>query len=84
MEQKGSGSRKTLLKTLGLNGVKRADLNVVMEVGLHKSVKFAVISGLRISILPWLSIEKDVKSEKLHIIRFRLLNACVSHVPVPN
>jgi DNA-binding transcriptional LysR family regulator len=71
MEQKGSGSRETLLEALSLNDIKLSDLNVVMEVGLHESVKAAVISGLGISILPWLSVEKDIQSAKLHAIRLR-------------
>ncbi len=69
MEQEGSGSRETLLEALAMNGVQISDLSVAMEVGLHESVKSAVIAGLGVSILPWLSVEKDVESRKLSILR---------------
>ena len=71
MEQEGSGSRETLLEALALNGVQVSDLNIAMEVGLHESVKSAVISGLGVSILPWLSVQKDVESRKLSILRLK-------------
>ena len=71
LEQEGSGSRESLVEELGQNAIKFSDLKVAMEVGLHESVKSAVISGLGISILPWLSVEKDVKSGKIAAIRIK-------------
>jgi DNA-binding transcriptional LysR family regulator len=65
LEQEGSGSRESLFEELEKNGIRAADLNIAMEVGLHESVKSAVISGLGISILPWLSVVKDANLKRL-------------------
>ena len=65
LEQEGSGSRESLFEELEKNGIRSSDLRIAMEVGLHESVKSAVISGLGISILPRLSVVKDANLNRL-------------------
>ncbi len=72
MRESGSGTRMELGRKLQSIGIDPVDLHVVAEVGTTTAVKEAVESGLGISFVSRLSIEKELKYKVF------------KHVPVRN
>ena len=69
IREKGSASRKLLMKKLSSKGIGLNDLNIVAELASNDDIKEAVKRGLGVAILPSLAIRNEVKSHSLKILR---------------
>jgi DNA-binding transcriptional LysR family regulator len=67
----GSGSRRTLEKSLGQAGTSLADLNVLLELGSNAAIKDAVKRGLGLAFLSRLCVKRELDSEELWAVAVR-------------
>lgn len=65
MQQRGSGVRAVLEEGLRAAGIRLADLEVSMELGLQQSVKAAVLDGLGVTVISRLTVEPEVADGRL-------------------
>jgi len=65
MQQRGSGVRAVLEAAIRERGMRLADLDVTMELGLQQSAKAAVLDGHGITVISRLAVEREVADGRL-------------------
>jgi len=65
MQQRGSGVRAVLEAAFRERGIRVADLDVTMELGLQQSAKAAVLDGHGITVISRLAVEREVAEGRL-------------------
>jgi len=58
--EEGSGTRDVILDYLVENGINGGDLDTILEVGSPEAIKGAIEAGMGISILPSLTVAKEL------------------------
>jgi DNA-binding transcriptional LysR family regulator len=58
--EEGSGTREVILDYLLENGISGTDLDTILEVGSPEAIKGAIEAGMGISILPSLTVTKEL------------------------
>ena len=69
VQQQGAGIRAVVEAALRERGVKPAQLNVFLELGLNESVKHAVMAGAGVTYLSKFAVRSDVRNGMLAIVR---------------
>jgi DNA-binding transcriptional LysR family regulator len=75
VQQQGAGIRAVVEAALRDRGVKPAELNVLLELGLNESVKHAVMAGAGVTYLSKFAVRSEVEHGTLATVRvseFRL------------
>ncbi len=67
VQQEGSGVRALVERELRHAGLRTRDLHVVAELGLSESTKTAVEGGLGVCFMSRLSIDREIRAERLAI-----------------
>jgi len=71
LREKGAAIRTAFEQGLLKNGYGIEDLNVILEMTSIYSVKSAVMEGIGVSILPAITVEKEVNNGALKIIKIK-------------
>src|ERR1019366_8143089 len=69
VQQQGAGIREVVEAALRERGIKPAQLNVFLELGLNESVKHAVMAGAGVTYLSKFAVRSDVRNGMLAIVR---------------
>ncbi len=69
LREEGSGLREAIETALADKGIKVSDLNVVAQMYSNDAIKSAVESGLGISILSRLSVQRDIRRGHIKALR---------------
>ena len=69
--EQGSGTRAVAEQALKNKGIKREDLNVVMELGSTEAVKMGVEAGLGVSFISKWAIDKERKLGLIKTVRVK-------------
>jgi len=69
VQQQGAGIRAVVDAALRERGVKPAQLNVFLELGLNESVKHAVMAGAGVTYLSKFAVRSDVRNGMLAVVR---------------
>ncbi|RKD29022.1 selenium metabolism-associated LysR family transcriptional regulator [Thermohalobacter berrensis] len=72
--EKGSGTRRNILKTLKKHNITYEDLNIVYLLNSMEAIKTSVISGKGISFIPELSIKRELRDKTLKVIEIEGLD----------
>jgi DNA-binding transcriptional LysR family regulator len=65
----GSGSRQCLERALERVGLTPSSLNVVLELGNSEAITGAVLEGLGVAVLSARAVQKEVRADRLHVLR---------------
>jgi len=68
MREEGSGTREVITHYFAQAGLSMLNLNIVMELGSSEAIKGAVTSGMGISILSRVTIQKELQLNILHAL----------------
>jgi DNA-binding transcriptional LysR family regulator len=71
VQQQGAGIRAVVEAALRDHGVKPAELNVLLELGLNESVKHAVMAGAGVTYLSKFAVRSEVEHGRLATVRVR-------------
>jgi DNA-binding transcriptional LysR family regulator len=71
VRESGSGSRRTLEKSLERAGRSLADLNVSLELGSNAAIKDAVKRGLGVAFLSQFCVKRELDSKELRAVTVR-------------
>ena len=74
LQQAGSGATINLQESLSKSGIRIAELNLFMELGLQSSVKSAVLAGYGATIISKAGVERELSSGDLVEIKVRHLD----------
>jgi len=69
VQQQGAGIRAVVEAALRERGVKPAQLNVLLELGLNESAKHAVMAGAGVTYLSKFAVRSDVRNGMLATVR---------------
>jgi DNA-binding transcriptional LysR family regulator len=76
VQQTGAGIRAVFDDHLRQRGVRPAELNIVLEMGLNESAKHAVMAGAGVSYMSKFAVRSEVEHKTLAVVRvkdFRIL-----------
>jgi DNA-binding transcriptional LysR family regulator len=65
----GSASRSCLEQALAQAGKSLRDLRVTLELGSNEAIKEAVLRGMGAAFLSTRAVQKEIESEKLHVVQ---------------
>jgi DNA-binding transcriptional LysR family regulator len=71
VQQQGAGIRAVVEAALREHGVRPAELNVFLELGLNESVKHAVMAGAGVTYLSKFAVRSEVAQGRLATVRVR-------------
>lgn len=69
IREQGSGTRKVMENALQEGGVDAAELNITMELNSTRAIKQSVMSGLGVTIISALTVQRECRQKQLSMLR---------------